>query len=362
MRRGVVSARLAGALLGLTVATSLAGVANAQSGFSLSWSAPPNCPQQQEVRDRVRDLAASAYPGSPDLHARGEIRQLGDGYVLELEITEAGQPKQLRRIDAKACTDLAGAAAVIVGLALQKAARTEDTAPDAALEPSATPEGTTEPSTATTTAEVGPSETGETPTPPTTARTNPPGRAESPAPPPPTRSDASGTGVWIGLPHAGASAGALSKPAFLVGGALGIRTGTWSFALAGRHELPRTVEAVDAESIGVRVGSYAGELVVARTWRSGSLELAPGIAVGLLYLEMRGTGQNLIPSAGSARVVQFGADVVLRWFPFESIALATTISARAHATRPRFAVDALGDVGRLGLGQLAIALGPEWIF
>jgi hypothetical protein len=55
-------------------------------------------------------------------------------------------------------------------------------------------------------------------------------------------------------------------------------------------------------------------------------------------------------------------DLNLRWVLNETLALRATLSGGVHAGRPRLIVDALGEVQRLGPGQLAFSLGPELSF
>jgi hypothetical protein len=87
----------------------------------LEWEAPAGCPEAADVYARTR--AAVGY--APELgrfeRVRGVIVREENGFRLALEFSEA-RARRVRSIEAQACSDLEGAAAVAIALALGREA------------------------------------------------------------------------------------------------------------------------------------------------------------------------------------------------------------------------------------------------
>jgi hypothetical protein len=102
--------------------------AAAQSApVTLDWHAPPGCPSAEPVLDKLKELVGSEPLAASRYHAiRGEIREDARlSWVLELRLSDA-EGTRVRTLSARACDDLAVAAAVALALVLE---------PDTALEP-----------------------------------------------------------------------------------------------------------------------------------------------------------------------------------------------------------------------------------
>jgi hypothetical protein len=94
----------------------------------LEWDAPEGCPDRAAVYQRSLD--AVGYP--PERGRFDRVRAVVAGkpgaWVLTLELAE-GEKRSTRSIEAAACTELAGAAAVAIALVLGGEGRQWDAAP-----------------------------------------------------------------------------------------------------------------------------------------------------------------------------------------------------------------------------------------
>lgn len=89
-----------------------AGTAFGQ-GASVRWVAPPECPSEAEVRDRVERLARERAVELPPLEASATVRRLARGFGLKLSIAAPVQHAE-RELEAAHCTELADAAAWLI--------------------------------------------------------------------------------------------------------------------------------------------------------------------------------------------------------------------------------------------------------
>ena len=106
----------AGAALALLLVT---GTSAAQSSalVQLAWQAPVNCPQEAQIRQKLRDLlGASAGDAAPSrLRAEGRIEPVGERFRLTLNI-HYDLVNGTRVVNADACEDLGGVAALTLAL------------------------------------------------------------------------------------------------------------------------------------------------------------------------------------------------------------------------------------------------------
>ncbi len=108
---------------------SLAGAGKSALTF-LEWDAPEGCPDRAAVYQRSLD--AVGYPperGRFD-RVRGVVAGKPGAWLLTLELSE-GERRSTRSIEAAACAELAGAAAVAIALALGAEGPAWDEAPSA---------------------------------------------------------------------------------------------------------------------------------------------------------------------------------------------------------------------------------------
>ncbi len=111
-RRG----RAGSALLIACVATPLEAAEarhDAEVESWLSWSAPPGCPDQDEIHERVRASLRGRPPPNSSFEADGAVTRSGDRYELRLR-TRSGHEVEVRTFEEPSCATLADVATLIV--------------------------------------------------------------------------------------------------------------------------------------------------------------------------------------------------------------------------------------------------------
>ncbi len=88
-----------------------------EPGLSVQWDAPAGCPDGAVVRARVVRLVGEEAARKARLTARAAVRAEGGRWALELELAgETGAGK--RSLSAGRCEELAGAAALVIAIAV----------------------------------------------------------------------------------------------------------------------------------------------------------------------------------------------------------------------------------------------------
>ena len=88
-----------------------------EPGLSVQWDAPAGCPDGAAVRARVVRLVGEEAARKARLTARAAVRAEGGRWALELEL--AGETGAGRRsLSAGRCEELAGAAALVIAIAV----------------------------------------------------------------------------------------------------------------------------------------------------------------------------------------------------------------------------------------------------
>lgn len=104
----------------------LPAAARAQpASLTLTWAAPPGCPDADTILRRVRDLRASDHPTAP-LPAAATVTRDARRWRVRIET-----PGGVRALAAPRCASLAEATAVVLALALDDAAPAPVTSPTA---------------------------------------------------------------------------------------------------------------------------------------------------------------------------------------------------------------------------------------
>lgn len=331
--------------------------AHAQSRWDVTWDAPEGCPQREQVLAAVYDIVGEQIYRSTSLQARGDIRETGDKYRLTLRIDKDGG-EQTRTLDAKACKDLLGASAVVLGLHLQRVAAevpaeptpTEDAGGDggeAPSEPDAQGAASSQPDGAT----APPVE------PQTQTDTTPPESADD------TRSSEPRTRyLWLALPRAALVIGSLPKPAATAGLAVGWRQEEWRMWVSGSYQWPQSIAADDPSGVAAVVDRYALELGVSHSWRNDHFEAAPGLLAGVDYLVARGTGAGVTAARASDPAVFVGIGFVFRWLANDWFSVALGAAGEVPLSRPSLQVQSLGEIGQISPAHVRVSLGTEWNF
>ncbi|MFO7178970.1 MAG: hypothetical protein DIU78_009750 [Pseudomonadota bacterium] len=342
-----------------------------EDGIELSWSSPPGCPNADAVREKVRALAGNALRTMRRVRATGHVVRQAGRYRLTLTLREGGSVWR-RTLDSESCTDLAGAAAVVLGLFLDRnpsearsearpsreaRSRGEAGPPNESEARNETESTTSDPQRAANESESASAE-GPTPEPredPESTSASPPSRSESSV-------DRRGWRIVIPAPVVLLDLGPLSDSQMTYGGGLGVHLGAWRLAALGRLPQRTTLRVPSLPQAEVELERFGAELWGCWGWRFGPLDLAPCITGAFDHRTARGAGRDV--SGRTARSLGFalGGGAAVRLFPVEWAALTATAAARVETSRPRLVIDGLGEVARLGPAQLSFSLGSEWIF
>lgn len=112
----------------IAAAGLVALVARAEVPLTLTWSAPTGCPKREAVVAEVeRLLAARTKPSSPVTASASITRGAGDYHLRIVVETPSGGRQRL--LAAPTCAELADAAALILAIAINPSAVTEQPAP-----------------------------------------------------------------------------------------------------------------------------------------------------------------------------------------------------------------------------------------
>lgn len=86
--------------------------------IQLTWQAPAECPDAQDVIERYQELLTTAPTGEGVMEAEAVIVADGDAWKLEL-ITRMGDFTDVRKLRASRCAELGEAAAMLFAVALE---------------------------------------------------------------------------------------------------------------------------------------------------------------------------------------------------------------------------------------------------
>jgi hypothetical protein len=301
--------------------------------IDLTWSAPAECPQREEVLARASGLLVSAPPKGASVQARGSVQRRDDGFELELAIGEDGQGGE-RKFWARQCPELGGAAAVALVLLLttgsteQESSAGDETAA-AAREPVA-----------------------ETASPPASEH------AETPSPVVPRPRS------WRALaaaPQLSLGIGPLPKPTLGLGLGLGVESHGWFLRLFGqlsaRQQVPAPTTGFGAEVRRGTAGVWGCRALLQSSW-----ELSPCLHVTLVQLWATGYGPSLKPASQSRTAFALGAGAVGRLRASDWLALMVGVSGQLELSRPVLLLNRVGTVRQLAPVSATLLLGPEWMF
>lgn len=335
--------------------------AEQETGLTLSWQAPPACPDARAVEAQVTSLLAAPAGGEASLRsirADGLVTERAGRFRLELELRD-GALVDRRQFEGATCEEVAGAAAVAVALLMRPSeeARAAQPSTPAAAAPSA-PAGTTRSGeryvpgnnvTKHAIESVVPWEVLET-----TTRSS---RWFDP--------DARRL-AWLFNIHGGLGIGPFSGPnsGVLVGLGVGLEPGLWRFLLSGQLRLETQLLVPEIEGAAAKLAHSSLSLEACRWLVRGPIELAPCLTVSLHVLEASASGSNVTPSPVTTEWLALGPAAVAR-LPFASLGQVALIGKwgfEVNTARPLLIVDGLGTVEQVGPLEMTLGLGLELIF
>jgi hypothetical protein len=363
-----------------------AGGATAQpeANIELRWVAPPTCPDEKAVENRIRRLlGGDGAVHRPEDRISAEGNVVFDGrYRLRLSVRRAREASATTRFfDSDSCDSLAGAAAVTLSLLARGDRAAEE--PRAATEPTPLPTARSAPTTST----PAPGAPASTPAPPTTApptaASTPTAVASAPSSPPARDSPAPNAGragasvaspaehgqplvvekiaVAIDAPLLTLDEGVLPSTAYGIGAAAGIRLYRLQLMVSGVLWLTQSGNASVASQYEGSYERRSGELSSCYSLRFGRLEVGPCVTTTLEDMTARGSGPDVVGQTGHTSWLTVGLAARAQWVALGWAALFLRPRLAFATSRPTFAIDGVGSLYRIPLAAVGIDLGCEWI-
>ncbi len=360
--------------LALTTALTAATFApSVGDQLQLDWSAPPGCPQQQQVRAAIDvNLAREAFGDQvAAVVVRGSIERDGAGWVLHVRtVLPAGHVE--RDLFSRDCAELAEAAGLIIAVALDPlrvVQTTKERRTAVVVDPwgseRSRPRGGGQAEDASTAqgdrsrapeSDSGPESPSEVATGPRVRVGEPGSESQSD----PTSSQLAGAGrpsVDLRLGVLG-EVGAIGKARGGVWLGLGLVGRRFRLDLAGQYWAPRRlVPFVSEPSAGVVV--QLGGVAVRGCWVAPRRRVALATCAGLEGGAARGRGTGL-GRARSSHAPWLAATVgpELTWISRRRVGVWGAADAMLHVLRPQWSVQELGVAARTGAAGFRVVLGP----
>jgi hypothetical protein len=341
--------RSGASLLGFALAL-LPRSADAQTlPIDLTWQAPPECPTKEAVLSRARALLGTKATKVDKVQAEGTIRKSDERYELTLLIDESGQIGE-RRVWARQCDELSGAAAISLVLLLTSGHGGASSSGDGAQPggDGARPRG----------------DAGSPSTPPAGPTTDP--QAPATTPPPPSDSPRANAGYrsWhllVSAPLLAVSIGPLPKPSLGLAAGVGVQGRAWSVRLVGQWYASQAV-AAPVEPYGADVKRLAAGLWGCWDLQRSEWSFSPCLRGSLTHMSATGYGPFLLPAPQTETWFGVGVGAIGRLRALDSLALMVSAGVQMELSRPVILLKTLGNVRQLAPLSAIVQLGPEWIF
>lgn len=363
--------RLALALLCLLSLISPARVcAQPSDPVDLEWTAPAECPGQEEVRARLRKLAGSRKSIGLPLSAEATVtRNESGGLHLHLVI-RAGELVGVRNMDGKSCRDLVGASAVALVLLLRTATplnqdnlageagpgdetvRGQSATDDGSSQAPAAPQEKTSPTAAATAAE------GQQPTRPEERQK-------------PRSISARNWHLLLQFPIGALGIGPLRTPNFGIALAAGASFGRWRFLVQGTRWRANHASATlgfqqynteIVQQYGADIDLTRLTMLACRAIVISPFELAPCASASVEHVSARGTGAHVAVNAPAATWFAAGIGAQARVYIAPWLSLFLGMDGELEFSRPRLSVDGVGTIEHLAPAAATVTVGSEWIF
>jgi hypothetical protein len=340
-RRAVVACLLIGLF-----ATPQA-LADPELAIDLRWEAPQGCPQESDVRNRVQKILGPGRHDSP-LRAEGTISRIDGRFHLEL-IVHVGDVAGTRDIGSKSCEDLAGAAAVEIGLLVHSVeAASKPNQTDALSQTPPVSGVETMGSNSDGTNGLSPQGTNDAISParaPDSGRIERKAEVESEAEEQPPRPETPRS--WHALvqaPIVALGIGPLPRPAVGFGLSLGFELANWRLQLQGLSWRRQNVPASGFPGYGADVDRIGAALWLCRELRSSWFGLSPCLTAGMERVSASATGSNILPTARDTIGMSAGAGLQGRIHLATWLRLFAAVGVEIELVRPQFLVENLGPL------------------
>ena len=320
-------------------------LAQTESPVELVWTAPENCPQQVDVQRQLMTLTGQpngASSTSP-LRVNGTIEPLGERYRLTLSI-ERSTNHGTREVESEDCKSLGKAAAVIVGLLVQKERLLgrELSTDELSGQPSlAAPPETSPP---------------------------PPKPKPTPTVPPPAPKPAFQPRQWrllLRVPEAKLDALLLPRTSYGLGLAAGVAFDSWRVLLSGTVFESQSHTTTVPQVYTAKYQHRAVEAAGCGRIRGGSLEIAPCALASGNYIVSEASGEHLAPLERRIVVFSAGGGIAIHWHLQQYLSLVASGSARFTVNRAAFLVNLYTgpeNAHKIPIGTVGATLACEWYF
>ena len=364
---------MGGLFLGLLTTAPETAWAESQPPVNLRWEAPPGCPQESDVRDRIQNLLGSGRLSS-HLRAEGTIAKLDKRYRLDL-VVRVRDLVGTRSIESSSCEDLAGAAAVEIGLLVHSAETAAEPSRPSSQPQSSSPGQGSEPSRSRSSGTDSRSSQ-------KTSDTSPPERAsdggksegkteaESAAmEQAPSMESQRAWHVLVQAPVVELGVGPLPQSARGIGLALGLEYASWQLQLKGTSWQRQNVPAPGWPGYGADIVRVGAAFWGCREFRGSWVGVSPCVTVGMERVSATGTGLAIAPSTQHAFGMTLGAGAQGRVYLASWIRLLMAVGGQIELFRPQISMDGEGtpwtsdrfEVYQFTPAVFSVALGLEWI-
>ncbi len=329
----------------------------------LRWDAPQGCPQESDVRGRIQKILGTDRHDTP-FRADGAITRVDGRFRLEL-VLHVGDVTGTRSLAAKSCDDLAGAAAVEIGLLVHSV---ESQSP---AQPGGAEAATSNPATGSETVGGDSStrtQSSSTRTPSSSSSVKadalaPRGRSEASPPVPeatktepatdlPAPTDAEppqtlSTRAWrvlVQAPTVALGVGPLPGLGVGLGLSLGLEYERWQLQLQGIAWQPQDVPADGFSGYGAHVDRIGARFSVCREIRVSSLGFSPCLAAGMDRVSAEATGANIAPIPQKELLMSLGAGAQARLYLTSRLRMLASVAGEIGLVRPELKVRGLGPI------------------
>ena len=324
------------------------------------------------MRDRIQNLLGSGRLSS-HLRAEGTIARLDKRFRLDL-VVRVRDLVGTRSIESNSCEDLAGAAAVEIGLLVHSAEATTEpgqpsplpqtSSPAQGSEPSRSRSSGTDSSSSQRTSDASPPERA-----PNGGKSEGKTEVESAAmEPPPSVESQRAWHALVQVPVLELGIGPLPQSARGIGLSIGLEYASWQLQLKGISWQRQNVPAPGNPGYGADVDRVGTAFWGCRELRSSWFGLSPCVTVGVERVSATGTGLA-IERTQHAFGMTLGAGAQGRAYLARWICLLLAVGGQIELSRPQIWIDGVGapytsdryETYRFAPAALSVAVGVEWI-
>ena len=302
--------------------------ARADASSWLGWVAPPECPNAQDIEQRLEGLLGGVAPAAPRLRAQTALRWTGERWEVSVDLRVDGHSGR-RQVAVYTCSEAADFVAVAVALAVDPTL-----AEPVAIAPSGLEMPLIEPP------EVEPAEAESAP--PAVAKSAP--ERGTPARRPAARG-------WTARPHLSGALDfgvrVLPEPRLGPALAVGVDLERLTVSLGGRW-LPAATIASERAVAPLEFSLIDARLLVAYRFLGPTAQMGPILSLngGVIYAEQQTPGAELVREPWAA----LGAGVMGALAVHSNLAIFGEFEVSLPLTQPRFVLSDGSEIHRVNYG------------